>query len=433
MTFGLQLALAGALLAPAQPLAPDREYQRTFAAALTRQSPERQRALYEEIEVMRQLLARKLAGPGVVSATQLGLEGLYHAAGEPSSYGSYQPVTAADGTPTYDRLARTYLAGQSVRGFSQAGRVTAPAEGTFLDGHGVVFTVTLPAAAGDPRPSGKQTAPAADTEWDRIRKELRGEKPAAAGGEAKPSAPTVGDIVLHTLAENGKHFEHLRPEDRVTVVATFRGRRTQTSRPAASALQPTPNIPASATQPSAPATAQNQPNASPPVATTANTPRTTNDYVLLGDLHLRQEQYGTAVDAYQKALMQFLTGLKYRNPIDTPAARQEVSEQARTLLSKLAQAQTGAGKLDEARATLERAQKVLQDLAAEGAAQTRPALTTKAPPARLPAKLIVSAPKGLLDAVGSGKMEFETFRQQVSVEYLTFDADKDAEKKPANN
>src|SRR5438874_10286269 len=47
MTFGLELVLAGALWAPAQPPAAEAE---------------RRTALYEDIEVMRQLLLRKLGG-----------------------------------------------------------------------------------------------------------------------------------------------------------------------------------------------------------------------------------------------------------------------------------------------------------------------------------------------------------------------------------
>ena len=44
--------------------------------------------------------------------------------------------------------------------------------------------------------------------------------------------------------------------------------------------------------------------------------------------------------------------------------------------------------------------------------------------APLPSKLIISAPKKLLDDVASGKMSFEEFKKAVSVEYLTFPPQK---------
>jgi hypothetical protein len=42
------------------------------------------------------------------------------------------------------------------------------------------------------------------------------------------------------------------------------------------------------------------------------------------------------------------------------------------------------------------------------------------PQAALPGKMIVSATKRLLDQVGSGKLSFEDFKKQASVQYLTF-------------
>ena len=42
--------------------------------------------------------------------------------------------------------------------------------------------------------------------------------------------------------------------------------------------------------------------------------------------------------------------------------------------------------------------------------------SSKAPKVELPGKWIISAPKKLLDQVGSGKISFEEFRKQVTVE-----------------
>ena len=56
-------------------------------------------------------------------------------------------------------------------------------EGVYLKDYGVVYTVTLPPTGFDPLPaskpgSGSKTPP---DDWDRIRKELRGETPAPEG------------------------------------------------------------------------------------------------------------------------------------------------------------------------------------------------------------------------------------------------------------
>ena len=42
----------------------------------------------------------------------------------------------------------------------------------------------------------------------------------------------------------------------------------------------------------------------------------------------------------------------------------------------------------------------------------------------LPAKLIISAPKRLLDEVGTGKMSLAEFKKAASIEFLTFPGTK---------
>jgi hypothetical protein len=51
--------------------------------------------------------------------------------------------------------------------------------------------------------------------------------------------------------------------------------------------------------------------------------------------------------------------------------------------------------------------------------EAKPAPAAK-PVAALPIKLIISAPKKLLDEAGKGKMTFEEFRRRASVETLRF-------------
>jgi len=42
------------------------------------------------------------------------------------------------------------------------------------------------------------------------------------------------------------------------------------------------------------------------------------------------------------------------------------------------------------------------------------------PPPSLPSKLIISAPKRLLDQVGAGKIPYADFRRQATVDYFGF-------------
>ncbi len=75
-------------------------------------------------------------------------------------------------------------------------------------------------------------------------------------------------------------------------------------------------------------------------------------------------------------------------------------------------------KIEEARAALGQ---VLALAIEDKEANAKPAPAATPPAAPLPIKLIVSAPKKLLDQVKEGKISFEEFRRQASVETLTFD------------
>jgi tetratricopeptide (TPR) repeat protein len=374
---------------------------------------------------MRQLLARRLgrAAAGAASANPLAtsdyaaatfLDGLTGAA-QRQYYEYYEPVTSADGKSASYQLRSAYApyqAGYPALAQYVGASAAAPVEGVYLEGHGVIFTVTLPAPAGDPKPSETKPAAAAVTEWERIQKELRGEKPAAAPAAAG-TPPSVGDILLKALADNGKNFRHLPDAERLTVVVTFRGR-TAAGRQAQGLFN--------RTQTATAAPAQNQPAAGPGYPASANQPRSARDYELLGDLHLRQQQNPQAIEAFQRALQQLEADAKATPETGGPG---QAIQQYNSLASKMAQALLAAGKVDEARAMLEKRQQLGRDVDAKPA---RPAADAKPAGVRLPGKLVVSAPKRLLDAVGSGKMPFDEFRKAASVEVLTFG--DEAEAKP---
>jgi tetratricopeptide (TPR) repeat protein len=124
-----------------------------------------------------------------------------------------------------------------------------------------------------------------------------------------------------------------------------------------------------------------------------------SDLELLADLHQKQGRYHEAIRAWDRAVE-----LK---PGANEAAR---------VYRKLAQCYLTMGEDDKARAALDRL-RALQKESADGRDKTGAANKRAA---GLPVKLIVSAPKKLLDQVGEGKIKVEDFCRQASVKTLTF-------------
>jgi tetratricopeptide (TPR) repeat protein len=122
---------------------------------------------------------------------------------------------------------------------------------------------------------------------------------------------------------------------------------------------------------------------------------------------MKQGQFQQALASYQDALT------AYRN-----ANKGNVSEQERVEIhTKLVQVLFILGRKGEAA-------KYLDDLVSLAKSPAKPALPNTPAPGQIPLsdKLIISAPRKLLDQVGAGKMSFEDFRKAASVEYLQFQA-----------
>jgi hypothetical protein len=325
----------------------------------------------------------------------------------------------------------------NARNISSESRPTLPyPEGVYLEGHGVVYTVTLP-----PPPAAPQQSPKAPgkplTDWDRARKEIRGEKV-----EAPQRAParrrTLTEVILRTLAENGHHFTQLPEDESITVVVTFR--RPQHAADgsltlfglSALAAQHSPIGPLNsaysllgagannAADPSAPQTANRAnngragqsrshlaPNALAGGYEEGNPPETARDYELLGDLHVKNGRYEEAMRAYRNA-----------------AAKDKDPQRLAGLYLKIASLELSAAKNEEAaRKTAERALQFLQVLQRVERPQTKntaqsapPASGAAAGPAA--SKLIITAPKRLLDQVATGRIDFEAFRKAVRVQHV---------------
>jgi hypothetical protein len=145
---------------------------------------------------------------------------------------------------------------------------------------------------------------------------------------------------------------------------------------------------------------------------------------LLGDLHLKQERPKDALAAYQKAISTYQKALKPGNAAQgDPAVRSYLVWI--DLYNKLARAARAAGDQASALDAYQRIAEYSRRL--EAAAQKKKpeaaqaaGTTAETPAVPLPPKLIVSAPKKVLDLVGAGKVTFEEFKKSATVQLLTF-------------
>ncbi len=402
---------------------------------------EQARRRYEEIEIMGRLLDRSLARlPGVgfhddsPRAFAFSPDGKWLASGDDAGRVRLWDATTGKG------LGDIHRHGMSVPSSPQ---------GVYLPGHGVVYTMTLPVHHQKVVGASAKPAPKTLTEWERVRKELRGEKiePAAAKDAGDVS---VADAVLKLLADNGRHVTQLGENESLTVALTLPLGPAQAcaachdmkgGKPAGPRNQNTSGTPKADIARRGDGFIEGMLNernfdlaSGAPDAAGAKVPQNVGTAKadaqkqgLLGDLHLRQGQYPQAVDTYRKTLEAYRKALEFerRSSLDTTGVlpKPDVKAELEVLefTTKLAQALAAQGKIAEAKKVLqEMADKVQR--AAQADAPPKP--TAAASEAALPGKLVVSVSKKLLDQMAGGKMTFEEFRKQASVEHLTFDKDK---------
>jgi hypothetical protein len=218
-------ALALLLFAPAVVSAQTEEIQKDIDKAL------QQARMYEDIEIMRRLLHRKIDGlarsclkchndPDADAMGDMMAGGMEGAAG---GMMPMMPGPGMGGMAGMPGMAMGPMAG---------GRVvwsdTTTVDGVHIPGHGVIFQVEVPAllailppVTGRPEPKGKLS------EWELIRKQLRGEKVPAPASTANPHQPGFQEVVTSTLAEYGKNFRALSDKEKLTVSVTFRTRAPQ--------------------------------------------------------------------------------------------------------------------------------------------------------------------------------------------------------------
>jgi hypothetical protein len=387
------------------------------ASAQTAADPGPQSAgMYEDIEIFRRILNNALLHiPG-----HAGLLTMYT---EPVRRNT-APATSADRTAGYVlwQAYDQYLGGLAGSGSKTVGghhglASGIGAEGAYLKGHGVVFHVTIPwhnqKVVGDAKP-----AKAGRSQWDRMRSELRGEKPQGEDVSTPGDDPTVADAVLHLLAENGKNFSHLRDDEQVTVAVTLRTFTGCAVCHDTNAMKWKDALSQSAAGPQAEAHSldtwwqrasqtDDKPAFEPKEVEGERTDAA--NYLRLGELRQKQGRFEDAAGAYEKAVRIYQRLLENQ---DKPAEKDLTA--AQDLAAKLAQVYALMGDQKRALATLSlRWRKSPESATASGSAN---------PASHLPSKLIVAAPKRLLDQVGNKTISFEAFKKAATVQVLNFPA-----------
>src|SRR5437762_12251076 len=61
----------------------------------------------------------------------------------------------------------------------------------------------------------------AGDDWDRVRKEVRGDAPDKPKSKGKLKPVDVADVVLRVMAENGRHFSKLGGNEKMTIIVNF--------------------------------------------------------------------------------------------------------------------------------------------------------------------------------------------------------------------
>jgi tetratricopeptide (TPR) repeat protein len=344
-------------------------------------------------------------------------------------------------------------------------------EGTYLKGQGVVFTATLPVLWEQVAKTVAAPVRKPLSEWEQVRRELRGEKI-----EAEEKAPprhddTLADVLVKMLAENGHNFSQLPENEQVTVALTLRrgqaceqchstpwsnvspkpategaGGKGNTGGKTGAADTSTREAAVKGLQ----ALGQNVSARDQVMAAklkrvgviegtieeeTAALQSEAQDQALLGDLHMKQGRPKDAVAAYQKAVESYQKALNQRpNALagSSSPSKRDTQEYltALELYTKLARSALAANDADRTGTAYQMLAKYYRSL--EAVAQrdqnAKQAAANGHRPAtagiELPSKFILSASKKLLDQVAAGKISLEDFKKGVAVQYLTFPGGK---------
>jgi hypothetical protein len=459
--------------------------------AYEKQPQSQLQAMYEDVEIMRRILNRKLGlWPNLVAMnSNCALCHVVSGNLVRNSAGQFVDVTDFDLVPYVSKdhwKQAGFGAGVGVTDFTPEGNIDvfvsadhsvydqahsslgAPTniEGVYLKGQGVVYTLTLPPPSPSHAARAKKTSTATTSDWERFRRSVRGDQARPKEAEnvkesledgifaelEKSGHLGITEEVIKILAENGRHFSHVGPDEKITVAITFR----QVKAPAANQTKTgsSNNLSTWGNQQDALNTWQAVPdpsstglNSSNPggwtfgggqsggtglsggsggsgfsggsagnassSGSTAKTPASIRDFELLGDMQLKQGKAKEAIQAFQRAL----------NLSPPP-------KQAAALYQKISQADLMMEDVPAAKKAMEMALENIK-LASAPAKNQSGSLTKSDSRPNLPPKLIISAPKRLLDQAAD-KLPYAQFRRQVTIDYLDFSLATTTSEKVAN-
>jgi hypothetical protein len=366
---------------------------------------------YEDIEVLRRILLgrlQKMYGPSY--RTGLTGKSVYTLSGTDGNRQWVRSATGYGNATNNPYNPNTTVSGGGYRATGKDSSVLSPAfnlEGVYLKGQGVVYTVTLPPPEGDPRALSSSRTGKPLSEWDRMRSLVRHEKGADGDKADGVKKPSLTETFLKVLAENGHHFTRLDDKETLTLVVTFR-------RPSFLERLSGAEVLFRGQYDSTTATGQHvralgekmKANKAIEVKDVALAVR---DYELLGDLHLRQGKSQDALGSYARAME-----LLKRYPDKGSDAKQLAG-----IYGKVAQAYLALQQTQAAHKAIEISLSYMKNID-EASSTAKGAKGTRA--SNLPAKLIISASKKLLDQAGTGKVPFAEFVKEAKVEYLPFAA-----------
>src|SRR5262249_20328640 len=223
-----------------------------------RQTRSQSQAMYEDVEIMRRIINRKLGlWPNLVAMnSNCALCHVVSGNLVRNSQGQFVDAMESNLVPDVSKdhwkqgsLAVTdfnqdgnidvFLSGDHT-GYDQAHAslgVPTNIDGVYLKGQGVVYTLTLPPPSPSLAASAKKTSTTATSDWERFRRSVRGDQARPKEAEnvkevshedgifaelEKSGHLGITEEVLKILAENGRHFSHLAPDEKITVAITFR-------------------------------------------------------------------------------------------------------------------------------------------------------------------------------------------------------------------
>jgi len=438
---------------------------------------------YEEIEIMRRILEQRIRRLAALPRGNLSLARPVNKVSDHNGAafldfdndGVLDIVIANVQTPpgtAGDAWRQLFHGDDSIRKAHAGVAPFEAVEGFYLKGYGIVYTAALAVHFQEPVRRAAQPAPRPLSDWERIRKELHGEKIEAGKTETPQKHDSVAESLLKVLAENGHNFRQLPDNEQVTVALTLRrgqdcmgchksvdlsgapdsgGVRNlfdasqsmnQAGKAGPSGSNPLADSAATRAlewikgQPSEVSKAANSNQGTKPspdfgIDLDSRIQKSdAQNHTLLGDLSMKQGRYKEAAAAYRKALddhqksigsqagsSQSSNGVQGQGKLQGEIAAVE-------LASKLALAALATGDPDDAL-------KALQEVAQHSnrlersykfwkESQRGDKPSPKAAPLPLPAKVIISTPKRLLDQVGAGKISFEDFKKAAHVQYLNF-------------